>query len=151
MFQTELQYDDIKGPTEIDPTRIPEFPASSALQSIEGQNLKGAAFDVLQAYAEQARMADMRQEAFYTLARETGIPAAQLQPMVALTPALLGPTERPAAQAPAGGLPRLLVGRGRRRRFRPWRGGGRGPVRHTPQQLERLRRPLRRLAHPRRG
>ena len=65
MFQVELQYDDIKGPTEIDMTRIPEFPASAALQSIEGQNLKGAAFDVLQAYADQARMADMRHEAFY--------------------------------------------------------------------------------------
>ena len=64
MFQVELQYDDIKGPTEIDMTRIPEFPASAALQSIEGQNLKGAAFDVLQAYADQARMADMRHEAF---------------------------------------------------------------------------------------
>ena len=49
MFQVELQYDDIKGPTEIDMTRIPEFPASAALQSIEGQNLMGAAFDVLQA------------------------------------------------------------------------------------------------------
>ena len=61
MFQVELQYDDIKGPTEIDMTRIPEFPASAALQSIEGQNLKGAAFDVLQAYADQARMPDMRQ------------------------------------------------------------------------------------------
>ena len=95
MFQVELQYDDIKGPTEIDPTRIPEFPASSALQSIEGQNLKGAAFDVLNAYAEQARMADMRHEAFYTLARETGIPAAQLQPMVDLNPDLLGPQPRP--------------------------------------------------------
>ena len=75
-----MQYDDIVGPTEIDMTRIPEFPASQALQSIEGQNLKGAAFDVLQSYAEQARMADMRHEAFYTLARETEIPAAQLQP-----------------------------------------------------------------------
>ena len=63
MFQVELQYDDIKGPTEIDMTRIPEFPASAALQSIAGQNLKGAAFDVLQAYADQARMADMRHEA----------------------------------------------------------------------------------------
>ena len=52
MFQVELQYDDIKGPTEIDMIRIPEFPASAALQSIEGQNLKGAAFDVLQAYAD---------------------------------------------------------------------------------------------------
>ena len=97
MFQVELQYDDIKGPTEIDMTRIPEFPASAALQSIEGQNLKGAAFDVLQAYADQARMADMRHEAFYTLAQETGIPAAQLQPMVDLNPDLIGP--RP------GGLP----------------------------------------------
>ena len=96
-----MQYDDIVGPTEIDMTRIPEFPASAALQSIEGQNLKGAAFDVLQSYAEQARMADMRHEAFYTLARETGIPAAQLQPMVDLNPDLLGHTERPAAQAHA--------------------------------------------------
>ncbi len=97
MFQVELQYDDIKGPTEIDMTRIPEFPASAALQSIEGQNLKGAAFDVLQAYADQARMADMRHEAFYTLARETGIPAAQLQPMVDLNPDLIGP--RPGGPA----------------------------------------------------
>ena len=96
-----MQYDDIVGPTEIDMTRIPEFPASAALQSIEGQNLKGAAFDVLQSYAEQARMADMRHEAFYTLARETGIPAAQLQPMVDLNPDLLGHTARPAAQAHA--------------------------------------------------
>ena len=39
MFQVEMQYDDIVGPTEIDMTRIPEFPASAALQSIEGQNL----------------------------------------------------------------------------------------------------------------
>ena len=53
MFQYEMQYDDIQGPTEIDMTRIPEFPASAALQSIEGKNLKGAAFDVLQAYADQ--------------------------------------------------------------------------------------------------
>ena len=97
MFQVELQYDDIKGPTEIDMTRIPEFPASAALQSIEGQNLKGAAFDVLQAYADQARMADMRHEAFYTLARETGIPVAQLQPMVDLNPDLIGP--RPGGPA----------------------------------------------------
>ena len=82
MFQVEMQYDDIVGPTEIDMSRIPEFPASQALQSIEGQNLKGAAFDVLQSYAEQARMADMRHEAFYTLARETGIPAAQLHVLV---------------------------------------------------------------------
>ena len=101
MFQVEMQYDDIVGPTEIDMSRIPEFPASQALQSIEGQNLKGAAFDVLQSYAEQARMADMRHEAFYTLARETGIPAAQLQPMVDLNPDLLGHTARPAAQAHA--------------------------------------------------
>ena len=97
MFQVELQYDDIKGPTEIDMTRIPEFPASAALQSIEGQNLKGAAFDVLQAYADQARMADMRHEAFYTLAQETGIPVAQLQPMVDLNPDLIGP--RPGGPA----------------------------------------------------
>ena len=95
-----MQYDDIVGPTEIDMTRIPEFPASQALQSIEGQNLKGAAFDVLQSYAEQARMADMRHEAFYTLARETGIPAAQLQPMVDLNPDLLGHTARPARATP---------------------------------------------------
>ena len=99
MFQVELQYDDIKGPTEVDMTRIPEFPASAALQSIEGQNLKGAAFDVLQAYADQARMADMRHEAFYTLAQETGIPAAQLQPMVDLNPDLIAPRPTPAAEA----------------------------------------------------
>ena len=60
MFQVELQYDDIKGPTEIDMTRIPEFPASAALQSIEGQNLKGAAFDVLQAYADHGRSTSRR-------------------------------------------------------------------------------------------
>ena len=39
MFQVELQYDDIKGPTEIDMTRIPEFPASAALQSIEPRGI----------------------------------------------------------------------------------------------------------------
>ena len=59
-FRYDLQWQDIKGPSEIDPKRIPEFSASSVLQSIQGQNLKGAAFDVLQAYADQARMADMR-------------------------------------------------------------------------------------------
>ena len=47
LFQPELQYWDIKGPTEIDPKRIPEFPASDLIQSIAGQNLKGAAFEVL--------------------------------------------------------------------------------------------------------
>ena len=51
MFEPELQFADIQGPTEIDVSRIPEFPASAALQSIEGQNFKGAAFDVLEAYA----------------------------------------------------------------------------------------------------
>ena len=39
-FQYEMQYQDIQPTTEIDMTQIPEFPASSALQSIEGQNLK---------------------------------------------------------------------------------------------------------------
>ena len=47
LFQPELQYWDIRGPTEIDPKRIPEFPASDLIQSIAGQNLKGAAFEVL--------------------------------------------------------------------------------------------------------
>ena len=91
LFEPELQYWDIKGPQEIDPTRIPEFPASDLLQSIAGQNLKGAAFEVLLQNQEKAQQADQRNQAFYSLAQQTGIPAAQLSPMVNLDPDLLGP------------------------------------------------------------
>ena len=91
LFEPELQYWDIKGPQEIDPTRIPEFPASDLLQSIAGQNLKGAAFEVLLQNQERAQQADQRNQAFYSLAQQTGIPAAQLSPMVNLDPDLLGP------------------------------------------------------------
>ena len=86
LFEPELQYWDIKGPQEIDPTRIPEFPASDLLQSIAGQNLKGAAFEVLLQNQERAQQADARNQAFYSLAQSTGIPAAQLAPMVSLDP-----------------------------------------------------------------
>ena len=96
-----MQFSDIQTTTEIDMTQIPEFPASSALQSIEGQNLKGAAFDVLEAYAQAAHNADMREDAFHQLARQTGIPASQLQPMVELNPDLLGHRPQPAAHAHA--------------------------------------------------
>ena len=81
LFEPELQYWDIKGPQEIDLTRIPEFPASDLLQSIAGQNLKGAAFEVLLQNQEKAQQADQRNQAFYSLAQQTGIPAAQLSPM----------------------------------------------------------------------
>ena len=91
LFQPELQYWDIRGPTEIDPKRIPEFPASDLIQSIAGQNLKGAAFEVLLQNQERAQQADARNQAFYSLAQQTGIPAAQLSPMVNLDPDLLGP------------------------------------------------------------
>ena len=91
LFQPELQYWDIKGPQEIDPTRIPEFPASDLLQSIAGQNLKGAAFEVLLQNQVRAQQADQRNQAFYSLAQQTGIPAAQLSPMANLDPDLLGP------------------------------------------------------------
>ena len=67
LFEPELQYWDIKGPQEIDPTRIPEFPASDLLQSIAGQNLKGAAFEVLLQNQERAQQADQRNQAFYCL------------------------------------------------------------------------------------
>ncbi len=89
-FRYDLQFPDIRGPTEVDLQRIPEYPASSVLQSIEGQNLKGAAFDQLslnQAVADQARQ---RNEAFYQLARDTGIHAAHLQPIVEIAPTCLG-------------------------------------------------------------
>ena len=91
LFQPELQYWDIRGPTEIDPTRIPEFQASELLQSIAGQNLKGSAFEVLLQNQERAQQADARNQAFYSLAQQTGIPAAQLSPMANLDPDLLGP------------------------------------------------------------
>ena len=94
-----MQYDDIKPTTEIDTSQIPEFPASTALQSIEGQNIKGAAFDVLEAYAQASHNADMREEAFHALQRHTGIPASQLQPMVEMNPDLLGHRPIPAAAA----------------------------------------------------
>ena len=109
-FQYEMQYQDIQPTTEVDMTQIPEFPASSALQSIEGQNLKGAAFDVLEAYAAASHMADMRSDAFHALQRETGIPAHQLQPMVDLNPDLLG--HRPIPAAEAHGLWLTIFGRG---------------------------------------
>ena len=67
------------------------FPASDLLQSIAGQNLKGAAFEVLLQNQEKAQQADQRNQAFYSLAQQTGIPAAQLSPMVNLDPDLLGP------------------------------------------------------------
>ena len=70
LFEPELQYWDIKGPQEIDPTRIPEFPASDLLQSIAGQNLKGAAFEVLLQNQEKAQQADQRNQAFYSLVSE---------------------------------------------------------------------------------
>ena len=81
LFQPELQYWDIKGPTEIDPKRIPEFPASDLIQSIAGQNLKGAAFEVLLQNQERAQQADARNQAFYSLAQQSGIPVAQLSPL----------------------------------------------------------------------
>ena len=100
-FQYEMQYQDIQPTTEIDMTQIPEFPASSALQSIEGQNLKGAAFDVLEAYAAASHNADMRADAFHELARHTGIPASQLQTLTDMNPDLLGHRPTPAAHAHA--------------------------------------------------
>ena len=108
-FRPELQYWDIRGPTEIDPQRIPEFPASDLLQSIAGQNLKGAAFEVLLQNQERAAQADARNQAFFALAGQTGIPAAQLAPMVALDPDLLGPgaSGRPAHQD-QGGLVQMV-------------------------------------------
>ena len=71
-FVLEEQFDDIRPPTELDISRIPEFPASAALHSIEGQNIRGAAMDVLHAYAAQSQMADERNQNFYALQRETG-------------------------------------------------------------------------------
>ena len=98
-FQYEMQYADIQPTTEVDMTHIPEFPASAALQSIEGQNLKGAAFDVLEAYAQASHNADMREEGLHALQRHTGIPVSHLQGMVEMNPDLLGHRPIPAAVA----------------------------------------------------
>ena len=127
LFEPELQYWDIKGPQEIDPTRIPEFPASDLLQSIAGQNLKGAAFEVLLQNQERAQQADQRNQAFYSLAQQTGIPAAQLSPMANLDPDLLGPWGQRETSASRPKRPRFhgfRAERGRRGAKKGERGGG---------------------------
>ena len=99
-FKYVLQFHDISAPTEVDPSHFREYPASDLLQSIAGQNLKGAAFDVLQMNQERARRAEERNQAFWELCRQTGMPAAHVGPMVAQHPELLGPgaNGRPSGQ-----------------------------------------------------
>ena len=89
-FKHVLQFHDISAPTEVDPSIFREYPASALLQSIAGQNLKGAAFDVLQNNQERARRAEERNNAFWELCRQTGMPAAHVTPMVVQHPELLG-------------------------------------------------------------
>ena len=107
-FKYVLQFHDISAPTEIDPSIFREYPASDLLQSIAGQNLKGAAFDVLQMNQERARRAEERNQAFWELCRQTGIPAAYVTPMVRQHPELLGPG---ANGRPSGEDQQSLLGR----------------------------------------
>ena len=107
-FKYVLQFHDISAPKEVDPSHFREYPASDLLQSIAGQNLKGAAFDVLQMNQERARRAEERNQAFWELCRQTGMPAAHVTPMVAQHPELLGPG---ANGRPSGQDQQSLLGR----------------------------------------
>ena len=47
MYRPVKQYHDIGNPTEVDPNKIPSYPLNDAMQSVQGRNLAGAAWDLL--------------------------------------------------------------------------------------------------------
>ena len=78
MYRVELQFDDISGNTQIDPSKIPHYPINDALASVGGRNLVGMSWDALAAKQTQGSQAMLRGQALRSISIGHGIPEVHL-------------------------------------------------------------------------
>jgi hypothetical protein len=78
MYRVELQFDDISGNTQIDPSKIPHYPINDALASVAGRNLVGLPWDALAAKQAQGSQAMLRDQALRSISIAHGVPEVHL-------------------------------------------------------------------------
>jgi hypothetical protein len=78
MYRVELQFDDISGNTQIDPSKIPHYPINDALASVAGRNLVGLPWDALVAKQAQGSQAMLRDQALRSISIAHGVPEVHL-------------------------------------------------------------------------
>jgi len=78
MYRFENQYDDLRHPTQIDPTKIPFFPINEALKSVGGRNIVGLPWDALAQKQAMGAQAMLRDQALRSISVTHAVPEVHL-------------------------------------------------------------------------